>query len=109
MKILHIIAGAERGGAESCAVDTIKALDSAGIEQTLICRPHPAFLTLVNESAINHHILSFNRAQKWLEKATINEIVEKEKLPHPIMDTNLLLFIGLRFLVNFRLIIRFLL
>lgn len=79
MKILHIIAGAERGGAESCAVDTIKALDSAGIEQTLICRPHPAFLTLVNESAINHHILSFNRAQKWLEKATINEIVEKEK------------------------------
>ena len=32
MKILHIIAGAARGGAESCAVDTIKALHAAGIE-----------------------------------------------------------------------------
>ena len=44
MKILHIIAGAEQGGAGSCAIDTIKALHLAGIDQTVICRPHAAFL-----------------------------------------------------------------
>ena len=43
MKILHIIAGAEQGGAESCAVDTIRALHDAGIEQTIISRPHAIF------------------------------------------------------------------
>ena len=32
MKILHIIAGAKQGGAESCAVDTIRAIAAAGIE-----------------------------------------------------------------------------
>ena len=79
MKILHIIAGAEQGGAESCAVDTIRALHVAGIEQTLICRPHTAFLTLVRDCAIDHHILSFNRLLKWPQKARINAIIKDEK------------------------------
>ena len=79
MKILHIIAGAKEGGAESCAVDTIRALHAAGIEQTLICRPHASFLSLVKDCAIDHHILSFNRALKWPQKAKINAIVKNEK------------------------------
>ena len=79
MKILHIIAGAEQGGAESCAIDTIKALHVAGIDQTVICRPHAAFLQPLNENAINHHILSFNRAVKWPQKTKINRIIKKEK------------------------------
>ena len=79
MKILHIIAGSEQGGAESCAVDTIRALHAAGIKQTIICRPHPAFLKLVKDCSIDHHILSFNRALKWLQKAKIDSIVKKEK------------------------------
>ena len=79
MKILHIIAGAKHGGAESCAVDTIRALHAAGIEQTVICRPHAAFLSLVKDCAIGHHILSFNRTLKWPQKARINTIVKNEK------------------------------
>ena len=79
MKILHIIAGAEQGGAESCAVDTIRALHAAGIEQTVICRPHSAFLSLVRDCAIGNHILSFNQALKWLQRAKINTIIENEK------------------------------
>ena len=75
MKILHIIAGAEQGGAESCAVDTIRALHDAGIEQTVISRPHTAFLTLVNDCAIDHHILSFNRILRWTQKARIDAII----------------------------------
>ena len=79
MKILHIIAGAEQGGAESCAVDTIRALHNAGIGQTIICRPHKAFLTLVKDCAIDHHILSFNRVLKLTQKAKINAIIKNEK------------------------------
>ncbi len=79
MKILHVIAGAEQGGAESCAVDTIRALHDAGVEQTVISRPHKAFLTLVKNRAIAHHILSFNRILKWTQKAKINAIINKEK------------------------------
>ena len=79
MKILHIIAGAAQGGAESCAVDTIKALHAAGIEQTLICRPHAAFQALVRDCAIDHHSLSFNRVLKWTQKAKINAIIKDEK------------------------------
>ena len=68
MKILHIIAGAEHGGAESCAVDTIRALHAAGVEQTIICRPHTAFVALFKDCAIDQHILSFNRIIKWPQK-----------------------------------------
>ena len=33
MKILHIVAGAEKGGAETFCLDAVKALDDAGIEK----------------------------------------------------------------------------
>ena len=79
MKILHIIAGAKHGGAESCAVDTIKALHAAGVEQTLICRPHQAFLELTNDCNLDHYILRFSRALKWFEAAKINSIIKHEK------------------------------
>ena len=46
MKIIHIIAGAKTGGAESCAVDTIKALGKRGTDQVIICRPHANFQDL---------------------------------------------------------------
>ena len=79
MKILHIIAGAEQGGAESCAVDTIRALHDAGVQQTVISRPHKTFRTLVKDCAIKHHILSFNRILKWVQKTKINVIIKNEK------------------------------
>jgi len=79
MKILHIIAGAKQGGAESCAVDTIRALAAAGIEQIVICRPHPAFLKLVNDCNLEHHFLSFLPMLKWVQKAKINAIIKREK------------------------------
>ncbi len=77
MKILHIIAGAEQGGAESSTVDTIMALHDAGVEQTVISRPHKTFRTLVKDCAIKHHILSFNRILKWVQKTKINVIIKK--------------------------------
>ncbi|MDR3522535.1 MAG: glycosyltransferase [Acetobacteraceae bacterium] len=41
MRILHVIAGAEIGGAETFAVDAITALAERGVAQHVICRPFP--------------------------------------------------------------------
>ena len=73
------MAGAKQGGAESCAVDTIRALHDAGIEQTLISRPHTVFLNLAKDCVIDHHMLSFNRVLKWAQKTKINAIIKNEK------------------------------
>ena len=42
MRILHVIAGAEIGGAETFAVDAITALAERGVAQHVICRPYAA-------------------------------------------------------------------
>lgn len=41
MKVLHVMAGAEHGGAETMFADSVKALHQAGITQELVCRPSP--------------------------------------------------------------------
>jgi len=41
MRLLHVIAGAEVGGAETFAQDTIEALAGRGVEQVVVCRPWP--------------------------------------------------------------------
>jgi glycosyltransferase involved in cell wall biosynthesis len=42
MRVLHVIAGAEIGGAETFAVDAIGALAERGVQQHVICRPYMA-------------------------------------------------------------------
>jgi glycosyltransferase involved in cell wall biosynthesis len=44
MRVLHVIAGAAVGGAETFAQDAIAALAAEGVAQTVLCRPYPAAL-----------------------------------------------------------------
>lgn len=44
MRILHVIAGAAVGGAETFAVDAITALADRGVVQQVVCRPFPDVL-----------------------------------------------------------------
>ncbi|NBQ84193.1 MAG: hypothetical protein EBU10_08220, partial [Alphaproteobacteria bacterium] len=39
MKVLHIVAGAGQGGAETFCLDAVKALHDRGVEQVMIGRP----------------------------------------------------------------------
>lgn len=64
MKILHIIAGAQNGGAETFCLDAIKSLHEEGVEQHVICRPHPHFIHALGERKIRYDTLSFNRFKK---------------------------------------------
>jgi glycosyltransferase involved in cell wall biosynthesis len=41
LRILHVVAGAPTGGAETFSTDAIVALAAEGVEQHVICRPHP--------------------------------------------------------------------
>ena len=78
MKILHIVAGAEKGGAETFCLDAVKALDDAGIEQTLICRPHADRIATLEARSIRYHGMSFNRYLKPFQRRRINAIIAAE-------------------------------
>lgn len=52
MRILHVIAGAPTGGAETFAQDVITAFAEQGHEQHAICRPHPLMLRTCTEASV---------------------------------------------------------
>jgi glycosyltransferase involved in cell wall biosynthesis len=66
MRVLHVIAGAATGGAETFCLDTIAALAERGIAQKVVCRPHPQALGRLRESAVPYEPLSFRPAARLL-------------------------------------------
>lgn len=75
MKILHIIAGAQRGGAETFCLDAIKSLHEQGVEQFVLCRPHDHFIKALEERGIQYIPLTFNRFRKWKEQKLIADAI----------------------------------
>ena len=90
MKILHIIAGAERGGAETFCLDAIKSLHDEGIEQYVLCRPHDHFVKALDDRNIGHKSLTFNRFKKFFEQKAIAAAIKEHK-PDPVSYTHLTL------------------
>ena len=76
MKILHLIAGAAHGGAETFAIDAILALKERGVEQFVLCRPHDNFLRPLSEAGIPYKTLSFSRWKKWYEREVIRRKIK---------------------------------
>lgn len=76
MKILHLIAGASHGGAETFAIDAILALQERGVEQLVLCRPHDNFLRPLSEAGIPCEILTFSRWKKWYERKIIRRKIQ---------------------------------
>ena len=74
-KICHVIAGAPTGGAETFCLDAVKALHERGIEQVMISRPHPDYVTALAERGIPHYPTSFNRFTKWPQQAKLARII----------------------------------
>jgi glycosyltransferase involved in cell wall biosynthesis len=60
MRILHVIAGAEIGGAETFAVDAIVALAERGIAQHVICRPFATPLRRYAEAGVGVTTMGFS-------------------------------------------------
>ncbi len=76
MKILHIVAGAETGGAETFCLDAIKSLHNENIEQRALCRPHKHFAQCLDDRDIKYTPLTFNRFKKRGEQKTIRQAIE---------------------------------
>src|SRR5215213_3280152 len=64
MRILHVIAGAATGGAETFCLDAIAALAERGIEQRVICRPHPQATARLGAAEVPYEPLSFTPASR---------------------------------------------
>ena len=64
MRVLHIVAGAATGGAETFSLDAITALAERGIEQKVLCRPHRQPLARLAEASVPHETLAFRPAAR---------------------------------------------
>ena len=79
MKVLHIVAGAGTGGAETFCLDAVKALHDSGVEQTIIGRPHRHYMDAAKERGIQYHVMSFAPLMKILQRRQINRIIKAEQ------------------------------
>ena len=78
VKVLHIVAGAGQGGAETFCLDAVKALHDNGVEQVMIGRPHQHYLDALNERGIKHYPLSFSPLMKFFQRRKIDQIIKQE-------------------------------
>jgi glycosyltransferase involved in cell wall biosynthesis len=79
MKVLHIIAGAGRGGAETFCLDAVKALHDNDVEQVMVGRPHQYYRAAMKDLGIRHYQMSFNPLLKIWQRAQIDKIIQDEK------------------------------
>jgi glycosyltransferase involved in cell wall biosynthesis len=63
---LHVVAGAPTGGAETFSRDAILALAERGVEQHVICRPHPQGVDRYKAAGIPYTTLGFSRLERFL-------------------------------------------
>lgn len=66
MRILHVIAGAPVGGAETFAVDAIAGLAGRGIVQHVICRPYPEPLRRYAAAGVASTTMRFSAANRLI-------------------------------------------
>jgi len=64
LRVLHLVAGAPFGGAETFSQDAILALAEHGIEQTVICRPHPGVLERYAAKGVRVLPLAFSLSER---------------------------------------------
>ena len=64
LRVLHLVAGAPTGGAETFSQDAILALGERGVEQRVICRPHPIPLERFGRAGIPVTPLNFS----WIDR-----------------------------------------
>jgi glycosyltransferase involved in cell wall biosynthesis len=64
MRILHVVAGAATGGAETFSLDAITAVAERGIEQKVLCRPHRQAVARLGDASIPYETLSFTPAAR---------------------------------------------
>ena len=80
MRILHVIAGAKEGGAESIMVDSVQALAEAGVDQFVVSRGHNlARLASFAEAGVPYAVASFDKVWRDPTKDAIRAAAHEFK------------------------------
>jgi glycosyltransferase involved in cell wall biosynthesis len=66
MRVLHVIAGAEVGGAEIFALEAIEGMAQRGIQQMVVCRPWPRALARYAAAGVATYPMSFDPLSRCL-------------------------------------------
>ncbi len=82
LRILHVMAGAQEGGAENIMLESVLALAEAGVRQAVVTRADNAFrLEAFAKAGIATRTASFNQAWPFPTRAAIHETIKTFK-PH---------------------------
>ena len=77
MRVLHVMAGAKFGGAESIMVDAVTALAQAGFAQHVVTRAHnPDRLAKIAEAGVPYSIASFDRVWRRATDRTLAQAID---------------------------------
>ncbi len=78
MRVLHVMAGAEEGGAENIMLESVLALGEAGLTQHVVTRPGNTFRTgKFSGAGIGVTPASFNRAWPFPTHAALDRAIRK--------------------------------
>lgn len=78
MKILHLMAGAETGGAENIFFEDVLALADGGLEQAVVTRPNNDFrLRAMRDKNIRVDTASFANFPRWPTKRVIDRVCKE--------------------------------
>ena len=80
MRVLHVMAGAKEGGAESIMVDAVVALAEAGVAQHAIVRgDNKERLNVIEQAGVPLTVASFDKVWREPTKGAIRDVAEKFK------------------------------
>ncbi len=78
MRIMHVMAGAQEGGAENIMLESVCALAGAGLKQFVVTRPNNKFrLDMFASAGIGYSTCSFNLRWPFPSRRKINEAIER--------------------------------
>lgn len=78
MRVMHVMAGAEEGGAENIMLESVLALADAGMEQHVVTRPANRFRIQAFKSAgIGVDTASFNNLWPFPTKVTLDRAIKE--------------------------------
>ncbi len=79
MKVLHLMAGAPTGGAETYCVDALLALQNAGVRQMLITRPHTQRLDDLRTAGVEVRTAPFGKIFRGATRRALMQAIKDFK------------------------------
>lgn len=80
MRVMHVMAGAQEGGAENIMLESVLALSEAGLTQHVVTRPdNPFRVQKFRESGIGVDVAAFNNSWPFPTRRVIGEAIKAFK------------------------------